>query len=307
MDYEKFKSLKIFKKNFFNFLKILILFKPGIIIGNSLSFLTGFFLASQGKIQFFLLKNSWLSIICIIASACVLNNIFDRDIDQKMNRTKNRILCHENLFLIFFSYLISIILFIFSFWFSYKSYLIKYFILSFLSFIIYVFLYTKFLKRNTIYATIIGGISGAFPPVIGYLTVHKTINFCCIYLFLLFFFWQIPHTFSIAVYRLKDYKKIKLPLYPLKKGVLKSQIIMSFCIILNILFLFKIFENSLLNFNNFLIIFFFYSLWLFFSIFGRLIYSIKKWSYYMFLYSLIVLIIQSFFLIDFFHCKIIYL
>ena len=66
--------------------------KPGIIYGNVLTGIAGFFIASQGKISLGLLSAFIVGLALVIASACVLNNIIDRNIDKKMKRTKQRAL-----------------------------------------------------------------------------------------------------------------------------------------------------------------------------------------------------------------------
>ena len=66
--------------------------KPGIIYGNAITATAGFFLASQGQIDWQLLLAALVGLSLIIASGCVFNNLFDRDIDSRMERTKNRAL-----------------------------------------------------------------------------------------------------------------------------------------------------------------------------------------------------------------------
>src|SRR5471032_1410550 len=66
--------------------------KPGIIFGNVLSVAGGFFLASKGHIDFGLFLAAAIGTSLVVASGCVFNNCIDRDIDVKMERTKNRVL-----------------------------------------------------------------------------------------------------------------------------------------------------------------------------------------------------------------------
>ncbi len=66
--------------------------KPGIIYGNALTTVAGFFLAARGTVNPSLLISVVAGSSLVIASACVFNNIVDREIDQKMARTKNRAL-----------------------------------------------------------------------------------------------------------------------------------------------------------------------------------------------------------------------
>ena len=64
--------------------------KPGIIYGNAITAIAGFFLASRGHINFLLLLMMLIGLSLIIGSSCAFNNIWDADIDSKMERTKNR-------------------------------------------------------------------------------------------------------------------------------------------------------------------------------------------------------------------------
>ncbi len=72
--------------------KYLLVTKPGIIFGNLISVAGGFFLASKGSIDPLLLLATAIGVSLVIASGCVFNNVIDMDIDQKMERTRNRAL-----------------------------------------------------------------------------------------------------------------------------------------------------------------------------------------------------------------------
>jgi len=87
----------------------------------------------------------------------------------------------------------------------------------------YVFFYTP-LKRRTIYSTLIGSIAGATPPVVGYCAVMGVFNIEALILFLILFFWQMPHFYAIAMYRLNDYSAASIPLLPIKKGTKVTKI-----------------------------------------------------------------------------------
>ena len=66
--------------------------KPGIIFGNVLSVAGGFFLASKGHVDLAIFLAAMIGTSLVVASGCVFNNCIDRDIDLKMERTKNRVL-----------------------------------------------------------------------------------------------------------------------------------------------------------------------------------------------------------------------
>ena len=70
----------------------LLVTKPGIIFGNLVSVVGGFFLASKGSLDFTLFLSTIIGVSLVIASGCAFNNYIDRDIDCIMERTKNRVL-----------------------------------------------------------------------------------------------------------------------------------------------------------------------------------------------------------------------
>ena len=69
--------------------------KPGIIFGNLISVIGGFLLASKGSIDYPLFIYTLVGVSLVVASGCVFNNYIDRDIDRKMERTKNRVLVQD--------------------------------------------------------------------------------------------------------------------------------------------------------------------------------------------------------------------
>src|ERR1700693_3509452 len=64
--------------------------KPGIIMGNLITLAAGFLLASKDTVNYWLFFETLLGLALIMASACVFNNYIDRQVDKKMERTKNR-------------------------------------------------------------------------------------------------------------------------------------------------------------------------------------------------------------------------
>src|SRR6185436_19040086 len=147
--------------------------KPGIIYGNAINATAGFFLASRQGYDLKLLLITLIGISLVVASACVFNNLLDADIDSHMDRTKNRAMVtgaiKKPTALVFGLVLIilgTLTLFLFTNHYALFT--------SVIGFITYVFLYT-FAKRKTIWATEIGSISGAIPPLVGYLAVSNKI------------------------------------------------------------------------------------------------------------------------------------
>lgn len=199
------------------FKKYYSLTKPGIIYGNAITATAGFLLASRGEVNFLLYLALILGVSLSIASGCVFNNFIDREIDAKMDRTKNRALAKGSVpvsFALIYGTLLGI--FGLSILFFFVNLLV--FLIGVFGFISYVILY-GFFKRRTIYGTMVGAVSGALPPVAGYCAVAGMLDTGAFLLFLILAFWQMAHFYSIAIYRFDDYKSANLPMLPVVKGI----------------------------------------------------------------------------------------
>jgi heme o synthase len=87
-----------------------------------------------------------------------------------------------------------------------------------LAIVFYVFVYTIWLKRRTPQNIVIGGASGAFPPMIGWAAVVGDVTLASIALFAIIFFWTPPHFWSLALYRSGDYEAAGIPMLPVVAG-----------------------------------------------------------------------------------------
>jgi len=93
-----------------------------------------------------------------------------------------------------------------------------------LTILFYVFVYTIWLKRRTPQNIVIGGASGAFPPVIGWTIATGGLSIEPIAFFLIIFFWTPSHFWALSLYKSDDYKKAKIPMLPLTNGVESTKI-----------------------------------------------------------------------------------
>ncbi|HAA93308.1 MAG TPA: protoheme IX farnesyltransferase, partial [Rhodospirillaceae bacterium] len=82
----------------------------------------------------------------------------------------------------------------------------------------YVFVYTMWLKRRTPQNIVIGGASGAFPPMIGWAAVTGGISIEPVVLFALVFFWTPPHFWALALFVKTDYANVGIPMMPVVRG-----------------------------------------------------------------------------------------
>ena len=192
--------------------------KPGIIFGNLISVVGGFLLASKGSINYTLFLASMVGVSLVVASGCVFNNVIDRDIDRKMERTKNRVLV-KGLISAKTSLVYATFLGIAGFMMLYFGANPLAMWLSVIGFIVYVGIYSLYMKRNSVYGTLIGSLSGAAPPVIGYCAVSNEFDAGALILLAIFSLWQMPHSYAIAIYRFKDYQAANIPVLPVVKGI----------------------------------------------------------------------------------------
>lgn len=177
----------------------------------ALSSVFGFFISSS-KVDinevFILLVGGYL-----ISSSSVINNqILEKDLDKMMNRTKKRpiptgrISIYKSVIMSIFSMIIG--LFLISFYLNIYAAL-----LSFISLILYSFVYTPMKKFGPI-AVFIGAIPGALPPLIGWVASTGQITLEAIIIFSIQFIWQFPHFWAIAWMYDDDYKKVGFKLLP---------------------------------------------------------------------------------------------
>ncbi|WP_367672999.1 heme o synthase [Buchnera aphidicola] len=263
--------------------------KPGIIFGNMVLMTGSFLYSSRTYFHLYLFLYTVIGLSCVIASACVFNNIIDSDIDRKMTRTHKRVLVKKYLKLgqvLFFGVIIGLFgLLILGYFVNFLSMLLAIF-----GFIVYVFFYTYLTKRISIYSTLIGSVSGSIPSVIGYTAVVNTIDFFSFLLFINFIFWQMSHFYSISIFRISDYKNANIPIFPVVKGVLLAKQHIIYYIISYII------SNILLSLIGYVSYYF-----LFLSLFINLIWLYlayvnfkrsdeKKYSIQLFYFSLIVVI-----------------
>jgi len=152
--------------------------------------------------------------ILIVSSSNIFNQIIERDLDKLMNRTKNRPL-PKNKIKINTALLLAITTGVLGIVFMYLIN-IKVAILAALSIFLYTAIYTP-MKRVSPLAVFVGAIPGAFPFMIGWVAATNQIGIEAITLFLMQFFWQFPHFWSIGWSQSDDYKKAGFKMLPTGK------------------------------------------------------------------------------------------
>lgn len=272
--------------------KYLFLTKPGILFGNFITTLGGFFLAAQGSIDILLLLLTLLGTTLVVASGCVVNNVIDQDIDTKMQRTQNRALVKKTIsptVALIYALVLGVIGFSIL-WFGVNGYA---FLFAMIGFIVYVGFYSLWTKRTSIHQTVIGSISGASPPVIGYTAVTHQFDVAALLLFLAYALWQMPHSWAIAIYRFDDYKNAGIPILPVARSIYRTKIecviyILLFAVVLNGLYCFG-YTNVffLITFNALT------AYWLYLSVIGFKAENDQLWAKRFFLYSVILITLLS--------------
>ncbi|HSX26517.1 MAG TPA: heme o synthase [Chlamydiales bacterium] len=264
-----------------------LLTKPGIIMGNAITTISGFFLASQGHFDLWLFIATLIGLPSVIASACVFNNYIDRHADAKMARTKNRALVKglisgrsALLFAIFLG------LFGFTILALYTNLLAV--AIAALGFFVYVVLYSVWKYRST-YATLIGSISGAVPPVVGYCAASGRFDMGAALLFMILVLWQMPHFFSIAMYRFTDYTAASIPVLPVKKGIPTTKIHMLLYIIAFIIACLMLTVFGYTGYTYLIAASLLGLIWLLLCIKGFKADNDKVWGRQMFIFSLVLI------------------
>jgi len=192
--------------------------KPGIIFGNVLSVAGGFFLASKGHVDFALFLVAMIGTSLVVASGCVFNNCIDRDIDLKMERTKNRVLV-QGLVSLKLALVYATVLGVVGVGLLYFKANPLAALCAVIGFVIYVGFYSLYLKRKSVHGTLVGSLSGAMPPVIGYVAVSNSFDLAALTLLVMFSLWQMPHSYAIAIFRFNDYLAASIPVLPVKRGI----------------------------------------------------------------------------------------
>ncbi|MEG3767572.1 heme o synthase [Alteromonas sp. 14N.309.X.WAT.G.H12] len=204
------------------FRRYLTVTKPGIIMGNLISVAGGFLLASRGDIDLVLMAATLIGLSLVVASGCAINNCIDRDIDAKMQRTRSRVTVTGEMS-VKAAFWHGVVLGIMGFTLLgiYTNATAVFF--AALGYVVYVGIYSLYMKRNSVYGTLVGSLSGAVPPVVGYCAVSAQFDTAAAILLVMFSLWQMPHSYAIAIFRFKDYEAAGIPVLPVAEGISKAK------------------------------------------------------------------------------------
>ena len=215
MDSIKPKTLKL---DYFGYMKAFLnLMKPRVMSLVIFTCAVGLLIAPV-KVSFLDAVFSLIAVALGSGAAGALNMWYESDLDSLMTRTclrpipTGKLTKNQALAFGILSSLVSVIaLYIF-------SNLIAATILA-ITILFYVFVYTIWLKRKTPQNIVIGGASGALPPVIGWAIATNGIALEPIILFLIIFIWTPSHFWALSLYKSEDYRKAKIPMLPITSGI----------------------------------------------------------------------------------------
>ena len=195
----------------------LSLTKPRVVSLIVFTAVIGMFLASPGMVPLQALAAGTLGIALVAGAAAAVNCLVEQRIDAVMKRTRWRPLPRGELTalqtLVFAGLLGGLGLWLLL---QFVNALTMW--LTVATFIGYAVVYTVLLKPATPQNIVIGGASGAMPPVLGWAAVTGEVGVEALLLFLIIFAWTPPHFWSLALYRTEDYARAGVPMLPVTHG-----------------------------------------------------------------------------------------
>src|SRR5882762_8429654 len=201
----------------FRLREFLSLTKPRVVSLIVFCAVIGMFLAVPGMVPPKLLLAATIGIWLVAGAAAAVNCLVEQKIDAVMSRTRARPLPRGALTsaqALAFAGLIGGV----GLWMLYAFVNPLTMWLTFATFIGYAVIYTVVLKPMTPQNIVIGGASGAMPPVLGWAAVTNDVSFQALLLFLIIFAWTPPHFWALALYRKNEYAKAGVPMLPVTHG-----------------------------------------------------------------------------------------
>lgn len=197
--------------------------KLGITLANLMATVAGLWVGSHGHPRISTLVFTLIGTGLVVAGGAALNNYVDRDIDHRMSRTKDRATAQGKVSPTA-ALAMGLILGCFG------TALLGVFVnlsaafCAFLGLIVYSYVYTVWLKRTTTLSTVLGGVAGALPPLVGFAAGSGgSLNLAAWVLFFIFFFWQPPHFLPLAMKRSEEYRAAGIPMLPVVRGFAETK------------------------------------------------------------------------------------
>ncbi|WAH35923.1 heme o synthase [Alicyclobacillus dauci] len=211
----RLQELASTKATFRDYISIM---KWGITISNVLATFAGMWVSSHGHPALLAMLYTLVGTALVVAGGAALNNYYDRDIDQLMVRTSKRAVAQGKVapgaalaIGLSMSAVGLALLFFLVDWQAAAC--------AFVGLFVYSYLYTVWFKRHTTLNTVLGGVSGAMPPLIGWAAGSGgSLGLAAWTLFFTFFLWQPPHFLPLAMKKTEDYRNAGIPMLPVIRG-----------------------------------------------------------------------------------------
>jgi protoheme IX farnesyltransferase len=191
--------------------------KPRVVSLIVFTAVIGMFLATPGMVPLQILLAATLGIASVAGAAAAVNCLVEQKVDAVMQRTRARPLPRGELSslqtLLFAGMLGGLGLWLLV---RFVNPLTMWLTLA--TFVGYAIVYTVILKPMTPQNIVIGGASGAMPPVLGWAAVTGEVTTEAMLLFLIIFAWTPPHFWALALYRTEDYARAGVPMLPVTHG-----------------------------------------------------------------------------------------
>lgn len=184
--------------------------RPRLLSLVVLSVLVGFELARPAESSFASMIGTLIGTFFIAAGSMALNQVFERETDRAMVRTRHRPIPSGRLSVAEASRF-GLVALVMGFGLMISCASVLSVLIALFTTVTYLVFYTP-LKRRTSLATLVGAVPGALPPLIGWAAASGSLNFQALLLFLIMFFWQMPHFLSIAWMYRDDYARAGLPM-----------------------------------------------------------------------------------------------
>ncbi len=191
----------------------LTLTKPPIVVLLLITAAGGMFLAARGLPPLGIMALVWAGGAMAAGGANAINHYMDRDIDERMNRTRSRPVADHRISpprALVFGIVLNVIAFaILAGWVNLLSAA-----LTLSATLFYVLVYTGWLKRTTPQNIVIGGAAGSIPPLVGWAAITGGLGLPALYLFAIIFFWTPPHFWALSLLIRDDYARAGVPMLP---------------------------------------------------------------------------------------------
>lgn len=196
----------------------LIICKPRVVLLMLVTVWVGMFMANPLAMAWGTYFYTSIGIACAAAAAAIINHVVDRHLDLKMRRTAERpVACGR--IIPQHAITLATILACIAWYILVSKVNLLTAVLTFITLVGYALIYTVYLKHTTSQNIVIGGLSGAMPPLLGWCAITDAISPYAWLLVLIVYTWTPPHFWALAIYRIDEYRNANIPMLPVTHGI----------------------------------------------------------------------------------------